>query len=107
MQYSQDSKVLRPQQLCNNEAMTELCLRDALRPSIGGGQPRFLLSESSQNSRYSVSTWCFAFLFTTDIIILFPLTRRSLEKTSLSASSSLALQKAGGTCYSKTLPLGL
>lgn len=107
MQYSQDSKVLRSQQLHNDETMTELCLRDAMRPSTGGGQPRFLLSESSQNTRYSVSTWCFGFLFATDIIILFPLTRRSLEKTSLSASSSLALHKARRTCYSKTLPLGL
>ena len=43
MQYSQDPKVLRPQQLHKDEAKTELCHRDAMRPSTGGGQP------SSQN----------------------------------------------------------
>ena len=106
MQYCQDSKVLRPQQLHKDKAMTELCLREAVRSSTGGGQPRFLLSESSRSCRYSVSTWCFGFLSTTDLIILFPLIRRNLEKTSLGASSSLALHPARGTCCSKTLLLG-
>lgn len=73
MQYSQDSKVLGTQQLFKDEVITELCHRDGLSPSMGGSQPRFLLSESSLSSRCSFSTLCFCFLFTTDIIILFSL----------------------------------